>query len=184
MCIRDRGIRWYNDTAQPQRLPNGDVVWDGVALDVTDRREVELANEALAKADETKDLFLANMSHELRTPLSAILGMTEGLKLGLFGDTSHKQLESLRVVEESGLHLLDLINEILDMAKIETGKTSLKLSNVKVAELCDSCLDLVAPQAARKAIKLSFIKSTYNLPLLIADAVSYTHLTLPTILLV
>ena len=169
VSLPGQGIRWYNDTAQPQRLPNGDVVWDGVALDVTDRREVELANEALAKADETKDLFLANMSHELRTPLSAILGMTEGLKLGLFGDTSHKQLESLRVVEESGLHLLDLINEILDMAKIETGTTSLRLSNVKVAELCDSCLDLVAPQAARKAIKLSFIKSTYNLPLLIAD---------------
>ena len=85
VSVPGQGIRWYNDTAQPQRLPNGDVVWDGVALDVTDRREVELANEALAKADETKDLFLANMSHELRTPLSAILGMTEGLKLGLFG---------------------------------------------------------------------------------------------------
>ena len=69
-------------------------------------------------------------------------------------------------VEESGLHLLDLINEILDMAKIETGTASLKLSEVKVAELCDSCLDLVAPQAARKAIKLSFINSTSNLPLL------------------
>ncbi len=72
-------------------------------------------------------------------------------------------------VEESGLHLLDLINEILDMAKIETGTASLKLSEVKVAELCDSCLDLVAPQAARKAIKLSFINSTSNLPLLHAD---------------
>jgi len=78
VAVPGQGIRWYNDIGQPQRQPNGDVIWDGVLLDVTEQREVELENAVLEKATKTKDLFLANMSHELRTPLSAILGMTEG----------------------------------------------------------------------------------------------------------
>ena len=127
-----------------------------------------MANELLAKATETKDEFLANMSHELRTPLSAILGMTEGLKRGLYGETTDSQLEKLRVVEESGLHLLELINEILDLAKIETGNSSLNFSNVNVARICKTSLDLVSPQATQKQIKLSF-NADWNLPALQAD---------------
>ena len=168
VAVPGQGIRWCNAIGQPERKPNGDVVWDGLILDVTDRREVELANEALAKATESKDQFLANMSHELRTPLSAILGMTEGLKQGLYGETTERQLETLGVVEESSMHLLELINEILDLAKIETGNSSLNLSNVNVAELCKSCLDLVSPQATQKQIKLS-LNADWNLQLLRAD---------------
>lgn len=168
VAVPDRGIRWYNEIGQPQLQSNGDIVWDGVLLDVSDRREVELANEVLAKATRTKDLFLANMSHELRTPLSAILGMTEGLKQGLYGQTTERQMKTLSVVEESGLHLLELINEILDLVKIETGKTSLKLSQINVTQLCNSCLDLVSPQARRKQIELSF-NAAWNPPTLLAD---------------
>ena len=168
VSVPGQGIRWYNDIGQPQRQPNGDIVWDGVMLDVTDRREVELANEVLAKATKSKDMFLANMSHELRTPLSAILGMTEGLKQGVYGETSPKQLETLEVVEESGLHLLNLINEILDLAKIETGKTSLTYSAIDVAELCKSCLDLVSSEGKRKEIRLS-VELAWELPELQAD---------------
>jgi len=101
-------------------------------------------------------MFLANMSHELRTPLSAILGLTEGLSQGVYGETSPQQLKSLAIVEESGLHLLNLINEILDLTKIETGIISLNLSTVNVDQLCKSCLELVSPQANRKQITLSF----------------------------
>ena len=82
VLVPGQGLRWCSAVAQPERKPNGDVVWHGLVLDVTDRREVELANEVLAKTTKAKDEFLANMSHELRTPLSAILGMTEGLNRG------------------------------------------------------------------------------------------------------
>jgi PAS domain S-box-containing protein len=168
VALPGQGIRWFRAETQPELQPNGDVIWDGVVLDVTDRREVELANKALAKATQTKDQFLANMSHELRTPLSAILGMTEGLKQGLYGETTEGQLATLGVVEESGLHLLELINEILDLAKIETGNASLNFSSVDVAELCKSCLDFVSPQAKQKRIKL-LLNSDWNLPRLQAD---------------
>lgn len=168
VAIPGQGVRWCRDMAQPQQQPNGDVIWDGVVLDVTDRREVELANEALAKATQSKDMFLANMSHELRTPLSAILGLTESLKLGIYGETSVKQRETLEVVEESGLHLLSLINEILDLAKIETGETELVYSSIDVAQICKSCLDLVSPDATEKQIRMS-VDLAWELPKLRAD---------------
>ena len=168
IAVPKLGIRWCSLMAQSDRQPNGDVIWAGVIFDITDRREVELANDVLEKATKTKDQFLANMSHELRTPLSAILGMTEGLKQGLYGETSELQLKKLDVVEESGLHLLKLINEILDLAKIETGKTSLDLTDIDVDQLCKSCLDLVSPQAIRKQITLS-LNASWNLPMLQVD---------------
>ena len=147
--------RWHEVNGQPARLDNGDITLDGVTLDVTDRKEAELANDVLSQATKTKDEFLANMSHELRTPLTAILGMTECFQRGLYGETTPRQVETLRIVEESGLHLLDLINEILDLAKIDAGKTDLIFSSVNVSKLCDSCLHLVAPQAEKKNIQLS-----------------------------
>ena len=168
VIVPGRGTRWFNDIAQPQQQPNGDIIWDGVLLDVTDRRKVELENAVLEKATRTKDLFLANMSHELRTPLSAILGMTEGLSHGIYGETSPQQLKSLAIVEESGLHLLNLINEILDLSKIETGEVSLSLSKVNVDQLCRSCLEIVSLQATRKQIKLSF-NAEWDLPAMQAD---------------
>ena len=168
VAVPDQGVRWYRDLAQPVQQPNGDVIWDGVILDVTDRREVELANEVLAKATKSKDMFLANMSHELRTPLTAILGMTEGLKQGIFGETSGEQLQTLGVIEDSGLHLLNLINEILDLAKIETGNTLLNYSTIDVSQLSKSCLDLVSPEANRKRIRMS-VDMPWKLPALRAD---------------
>lgn len=77
-------------------------------------------------------------------------------------------METLGVVEDSGLHLLELINEILDLAKIETGNSTLNLSNVDVPQLCKSCLDLVSPEATQKRIQLSF-NAAWNLPPLQAD---------------
>ena len=160
--------RWYHVTGQPEQLENGDVTLDGVVLDVTDRKDVELANDVLAKATRTKDEFLANMSHELRTPLTAILAMTDGLKSEMFGKISPKQLESLMIVEQSGVHLLDLINELLDLAKIESGQLELDFSAVNLSKLCESCLNFVTQQAEQKQIELS-LNVPWNLPQLEAD---------------
>ena len=165
----DKGTRWFQVNSQPQKAEDGDeIFWDGVVLEITDRKEAELANNVLAKATRIKDEFLANMSHELRTPLTAIIALTDGLQQGMFGETTPKQVECLKIVEQSSVHLLDLINEILDLAKIESGQSELNLSFVQVSELCKSCLNLVAPQAKQKRIELS-MKAPSDLPMLCAD---------------
>ena len=81
-------IRWYHGFGQPKKLENGDVILDGVVLDITDRKQAELANDILAKATKTKDEFLANMSHEFRTPLTSIIAMIDGLQQGCLLYTS------------------------------------------------------------------------------------------------
>ena len=116
--------------------------------------ELNITNAKLAKALRTKDEFLANMSHELRTPLNAILGKTETLMEGIHGEVTEKQVASLQVVEESGRHLLELINDILDLAKIEAGKITLDIQPVAVNRLCESSLQFVRQMAHKKQVKL------------------------------
>jgi PAS domain S-box-containing protein len=113
------------------------------------------ANAELSRAVRIKDEFLANMSHELRTPLNAILGMAEILKEGIYGPINPEQQNSVRIIEESGRHLLELINDILDLSKIEAGKLSLNLENVSVQDLCESSLRFIHQTAGKKQIKVS-----------------------------
>jgi len=113
-----------------------------------------LSNEDLARATRLKDEFLANMSHELRTPLNAILGMTEGLQEQVYGPVNPKQLYSLQTIERSGGHLLALINEILDLAKIESGQLELEYASTAIAPLCRSSLAFIKQQALNKRIQI------------------------------
>ncbi|CAN1211498.1 hypothetical protein TUMEXPCC7403_14945 [Tumidithrix helvetica PCC 7403] len=126
--------------------------------DITERKQAEeqlvLANADLARATRLKDEFLANMSHELRTPLNAILGMSEGLQDEVFGALNDKQKKSIATIERSGQHLLELINDILDLAKIEAGKLELEIANTSVKTLCDTSLTFVKQMAYKKGIQL------------------------------
>jgi PAS domain S-box-containing protein len=117
-------------------------------------QKLAVSNEELARATRLKDEFLANMSHELRTPLNAILGMTEGMQEQIFGEVNSSQIKALQTIERSGFHLLELINDILDIAKIESGQIDLEYSNVPVEFLCQSCLPFVKQQALKKGIQL------------------------------
>ncbi|GBO55449.1 circadian input kinase A [Pseudanabaena sp. lw0831] len=117
-------------------------------------QQLSAANNELAKATKLKDEFLANMSHELRTPLNAVLGMSEGLMTGVFGDLNERQMRSLSLIETSGRHLLELINDILDVAKIGAGKLDLDLSSVAIEYLCKSSLNFVKQIANQKNIQL------------------------------
>ncbi|MFN8968391.1 MAG: CBS domain-containing protein [Pseudanabaena sp.] len=117
-------------------------------------QKLAMSNEELARATRLKDEFLANMSHELRTPLNAILGMTEGMQEQIFGKVTDSQIKALQTIERSGLHLLELINDILDIAKIESGQIDLEYSNVPVEFLCQYCLPFVKQQALKKSIQL------------------------------
>lgn len=129
-----------------------------IIRDITNRKQAESqlkqTNEELLRATRLKDEFLANMSHELRTPLNAILGMTEGLQEEVFGSLNERQHKALKTIEGSGSHLLALINDILDVAKIESGQIVLDLSPAAIVPLCKSSFAFVKQQALHKKIQL------------------------------
>jgi signal transduction histidine kinase/CheY-like chemotaxis protein len=118
------------------------------------QHQLTLSNEELVRATRLKDEFLANMSHELRTPLNAILGMTEGLQEGIFGAASLSQLQAVQTIERSSNHLLELINDILDLAKIGAKHVELECAPTNICELCESSLAFVKQQAIQKRIRL------------------------------
>jgi signal transduction histidine kinase len=118
--------------------------------------DLSRANAELAKVARAKDEFLASMSHELRTPLNAILGLTEALQEQTRGPLNEHQLKSLRLIEESGHHLLSLINDILDLSKIEAGKLDLQFDFIAVEMICQASLQFIKEAAVKKNISVSF----------------------------
>ncbi len=112
-------------------------------------------NEDLERASQLKSEFLASMSHELRTPLNSILGFSDLLKRQIGGSLNERQINHLQLIEKSGQHLLQLINDILDLSKIEAGKTELDLQSVNIHRLCNECLKMMQPRADKKRLKMS-----------------------------
>ncbi|MBN1887032.1 MAG: response regulator [Thermoflexales bacterium] len=117
--------------------------------------ELHVINEDLLKAARAKDEFLASMSHELRTPLNAILSISEALQEQIFGALSEKQLVFLHTIEDSGRHLLALINDILDLSKAEAGKLEVQPGPVSIGPLCQASLQFVRQTAYEKQIELT-----------------------------
>jgi signal transduction histidine kinase len=117
-------------------------------------QEVEEKSRQLEVANRHKSEFLANMSHELRTPLNAIIGFSEVLVERMFGELNEKQDEYLRDIFSSGRHLLSLINDILDLSKIEAGKMELELGTFDLPAAMENALTLVKGRAANHAITL------------------------------
>ncbi len=116
--------------------------------------EIEDKSRQLETASRHKSEFLANMSHELRTPLNAIIGFSEVLSEKLFGEINAKQEEYVNDILESGRHLLDLINDILDLSKIEAGRMELELADFQLSKAVENALTLVRERASRHGIKL------------------------------
>ncbi len=114
------------------------------------------ANLELARAMRMKDEFLASMSHELRTPLNGILGLSEALQLDVYGPLNEKQKSTLGHVEDSGRHLLELINDILDVSKIEAGKFELEMLPCSLGDICQSSIHLTKGMAGKKHQNVNF----------------------------
>jgi signal transduction histidine kinase len=117
-------------------------------------REIEDKSRQLEAASRHKSEFLANMSHELRTPLNAIIGFSEVLLERMFGEVNEKQVEYLEDILSSGKHLLSLINEILDLSKVEAGRMELEVSTFDLPETLENALTLVRERATRRGIAL------------------------------
>lgn len=122
--------------------------WDLVAA----RDTAETANRA-------KSQFLSQMSHELRTPMNAILGFTELLHTDTDAPLTLEQKEHTTEILRAGRHLLDLINDVLDLAKVESGKFSLNLESVPIQEVFQDCLDMIRPLAGRRRIQVDYTVS-------------------------
>jgi len=129
---------------------------------------LERANKELRELDKLKSTFLANMSHELRTPMNAIIGYTDLLIDGVDGPINEDQEKSLRKVANNARHLLQLINDVLDISKIEAGKMKLSPKEIDLKWLVESVLHTFEPQMKMKGITLT-IDITEGLPLIYAD---------------
>jgi signal transduction histidine kinase/DNA-binding response OmpR family regulator len=151
------GPRWVRVTERPTH--DGGTV--AVYADITDikQREVELdrARGAAEHADRVKSEFLANMSHELRTPLNAIIGYSQLLQEDAQDDGNASAVADLKKIESAGKHLLNLINDILDLSKIEAGKMDVFIESVDVAALAEDVRLMVEPLAARNGNTLSVV---------------------------
>ena len=118
----------------------------------------------LEAASQHKSEFLANMSHELRTPLNAVIGFSEVLREKMFGELNDKQAEYVQDIHASGRHLLSLINDILDLSKIEAGKIELELSEFDLPNTIDGTLTLVRERAARHGLEMGLFSTIGSAP--------------------
>jgi PAS domain S-box-containing protein len=165
---KDGSTYWVDTTIVPYLGEDGSPLrYIAIRADITERKRFEHslqetnskldAARALAEhANASKTNFLSNMSHELRTPLNAILGMSETLLEQISGPLTPRQVKSVTTIATSGKHLLSLINDILDVSKIESGNVVLNLETVNLPEFCESCLLFVRTQAMQKGIDVAF----------------------------
>jgi PAS domain S-box-containing protein len=163
---------WLHERAPGTRREDGVLCADGLCSDVSRRKRTEeglqQARDDAESANRAKSLFLANMSHELRTPLNAIIGFSEILSDKTFGDLNDHQLKYTNNILSSGRHLLQLINDILDLSKVEAGRLQLSRTPFRVAKAMADVETIVKTLAAKKRIALKF-KVAADLPSLFAD---------------
>jgi signal transduction histidine kinase len=150
--------RWFDIGYQPLRDATGAVyaiasVSQDITAHVLARREVEAARAAAEQANQAKTDFLATMSHELRTPLNAIAGYTELLEIGIHGPVTSEQRDALLRIQRSQRHLLGLINDVLNFAKLEAGHVEFAVADVRVCDVVDALEPLVAPQLRARALR-------------------------------
>jgi PAS domain S-box-containing protein len=158
----DGSTHWLATRGGIQRSADGrarQVV--GVTWDITERKQAEAAlnaKEAAERASLAKTEFLSRMSHELRTPLNAILGFTQILEIDRSQPLTAVQLDRVDHIKQAGWHLLALINEILDLSRIEAGATSLSMSVLPTREVVEEALNLIKTDVARRNLELSVVQ--------------------------
>ena len=174
IVLPDGSVRWVHDRAQPYLDDEGNLLrYVGVTLDITDHKEAEIeldthrrhletliaertaqlqdAKQAAESASVAKSAFLANMSHEIRTPMNAMLGLTHLLRRS---GVTPEQLERLDKIDSAGRHLLSIINDILDLSKIEAGKLQLEHSDFALEAILDHTRSMILDAAQAKGLRV------------------------------
>lgn len=159
---KNGGFRWIEVFARLGLDENDQIVGTyGTLQDVTERRKAEdeimTARMEADQANQAKSEFLSRMSHELRTPLNSILGFAQLLDMGVLNSSQRKGVNHIL---KSGKHLLDLINEVLDIARIESGRLSLSIESVQLSGLITEMIEIIRPQAVSRKITIEVIASS------------------------
>ncbi len=148
------------------------ILADQIAVAIENARSYELAQKAyqeIREVDRLKSQFLANMSHELRTPLNSIIGFSRVILKGIDGPINEVQQQDLTSIYNSGQHLLGLINNVLDLSKVEAGKMELQFSDVSIPDIINTVMSTAIGLVKDKSIRLEQ-KIEPNLPIVVADA--------------
>jgi signal transduction histidine kinase/CheY-like chemotaxis protein len=169
----DGDIRSICAIAKVQRDVSGQAIrMIGTNWDITAQTQTEIAlikaKQLAVSANIAKSEFLSNMSHELRTPLNAIIGFSEALKDGLMGDVAENQREYINDIFTSGEHLLSLINDILDLAKVEAGKMELELEQFSLGAVLQNSLSMVKEKAMAHRLSVT-LETDAGMPEIVAD---------------
>ena len=150
------GSRWFLVRISITDQENKTIIFS--SRDITERKEMEeslsAAKEQAEMANHAKTEFLSSMSHELRTPLNAVLGFSQLLAMDTQSPLNQEQVECVDEITKAGKHLLELINDVLDLAKIETGKMTISLEPVQLASIVDDVLTLMKPMAEKHKVEM------------------------------
>lgn len=156
----DGSVHWMLERGDVLRNEDGEPLhFLGVVQDITQQKSAELdlieARKEAEVANRAKSQFLSSMSHELRTPMNAILGFSQLLTMDTKQPLNEVQKDSLDEIHKAGKHLLELINDVLDLAKVEAGRIDLSIEEIVTAEVISESLQLIAPLAQKRGIEVT-----------------------------
>lgn len=179
---RKDGLVFPMDLGISELAVDGARMFTGTVIDITDRKEAESelrrAKEEAEEANRAKSDFLSSMSHELRTPLNAILGFAQVLETDTENPLTESQIGQLRTILQSGDHLLSLINDVLDLAQIESGKFSLNTSVQNPESVIRECVSIASRLSAQSGITFFDRVALWNLPKIDIDATRFRQVLL------